>query len=150
MRPIYRLEEVYYYNFDPSDEEDVEERLLIGYFSSIEKMNIAINICISNGIKLKNIRISTFFDNFTQNQKYVYVLSHVYSIIGQNGNYLDYEYIFPPFSNRKKCIQLKSKLSQKKQYAFSDNRCYNIQPPDGFYISNDEIDFIYHSICKKI
>lgn len=150
MKSIYRLEEVHYHYFDMLDEEDVEERLLIGYFSSIEKMNTAINICIENGIDPKNIRISTFFDNFTKNQKYVYVLSHVYSIIQQDGNYLDYEYIFPPYSNRKKCLNLKSMLIQKKRYAFSDNRCYDIQPPDGFYISNDEIDFIYHSICKKI
>ena len=150
MKSIYRLEEVHYHCFDMLDEEDVEERLLIGYFSSIEKMNTAINICIENGINPKNIRISTFFDNFTKNQKYVYVLSHVYSIIQQDGNYLDYEYIFPPYSNRKKCLKLKSMLIQKERYAFSNNRCYDIQPPDGFYISNDEIDFIYHSICKKI
>ena len=150
MKAIYRLEEVHYHHFDMLDEEDVEERLLIGYFSSIEKMNTAINICIENGINPKNIRISTFFDNFTENQKYVYVLSHVYSIIQQDGNYLDYDYIFPPYSNRKKCLKLKSMLIQKERYAFSNNRCYDIQPPDGFYISNDEIDFIYHSICKKI
>lgn len=150
MKPIYRLEEVHYCNFDASDEEDIEERLLIGYFSSVEKLNIAINICTSNGINLNNIRISTFFDNFTRNQKYVYVLSHVYSIIDENGEYLDYEYIFQPFSNRKKCFLLKTQLSQKDRYAFSDDRNYNIQPPDGFYISKDEIDFIYHSICQKI
>ena len=41
MKAIYRLEEVHYNYFDVLDEEDVEERLLIGYFSSIEKMNIA-------------------------------------------------------------------------------------------------------------
>ena len=69
MKPIYRLEDVHYYGFDMLDVENIEDRLLIGYFSSIDKLNIAIDTCIANGVKLENIRISTFFDNFTKNQK---------------------------------------------------------------------------------
>lgn len=143
MGVIYRLEEVKWYRYDKTDEENVEDRRILGHFSSIEKLLGAVKAYISDGIKEKNITISTFHDNFRSNQKYVYVLYHQYAIKNEKGQYIDYDYIFRPFSNREKCIELKNKLKNDKKYAFDNSRLYDIQPPDGFYISKEKIDYLY-------
>jgi hypothetical protein len=150
MKPIYRLEQVDYCGFDSYEEENIETSIVLGYFSSFDKVSIAVKICNEAGIDVNNIRISTFFDDFSCNQRYVYVLSHEYYIINQDGTYLDYSYIFRPFSNRQKCVSLKSKLSKNDKYAFFNDRYYNVQPPDGFRITKMQIDFIYPPIQMKI
>ena len=147
MREIYRLEYVKKYYYDFEDNENVEERLILGHFSSKEKLDEAKQKCINNGFEESSLIISSFFDKFSKNQKYVYVLSHQYSVL-DNDRYIDYEYIFPPLSNRQKCLSLKSCLIEDPKYAFSKKRCYDIQPPDGFYISKQIIDFLYCVVHK--
>lgn len=142
MKIIYRLEEVKYTFYDEFEDENIEERRLLGHFTTVEKLAEAINICISSGIDRNNIFITSFYDQFSSNQKYVYILSHQYSLI-ENDKYVDYEYIFAPLSNRKKCLLLKTRLQKEKKYAFDEKRFYNLQPPDGFYISKQKINFLY-------
>lgn len=147
MNCIYRLEEVKYYRYDFTENEDVEFRKILGHFNSLEKLNDAIEYFIQNGTKKNQICISTFFDKFAGRQKYVYVLSHQYSL-QKNGEIIDYEYIFRPFSNRKKCLLLKEKLMEESKFKYKDDRCYRIQPPDGFYISKQKINVIYSRLKK--
>ena len=142
MKIIYRLEEVKCFCYDRYDEEYVEKRTIIGHFTTLEKLRNAISVCINNGVKSSEISISSFFDSFSSNQKYIYILSHQYYLI-DGDQYVDYEYIFSPFSNRKKCLKLKEKLLKERKYALSKERCYDLQPPDGFYISKQKLDFLY-------
>ena len=148
MKILYQLEKVEYFGYDPEDDENIEERIVLGHFSSLEKLTEAIEICLQNGINQKNIFISSFFDSFAPNQKYVYVLSHQYSLI-DGEQYIDYEYIFPPLSNKKKCLALKEKLKNDPKYAFHEERCYDLDPPDGFCISKSKIDCLYGVILKQ-
>jgi len=147
MRSIYRLESVRKHYYDIEDNENVEERLILGHFSSKERLEEAKQTCIKNGFKDSNLIITCYYDKFSQNQKYVYVLSHQYSIL-DNNRYIDYEYIFQPFSNKRKCLELKSRLIEDPKYAFSKKRCYDMQPPDGFYISKQVIDYLYCVVHK--
>lgn len=147
MSIIYRLESVKFYYSDSSDGENVEERLILGHFSSHSKLDEAKKECLKNGFKDSELSVSCFFDEFSYNQKYVYVLTHQYSILNDN-RYTDYEYIFPPFSNRKKCLDLKKQLLENPKYAFSEKRCYEVQPPDGFCISKQLIDYLYCVVPK--
>jgi len=73
MKILYQLEKVEYFGYDPEDDENIEERIVLGHFSSLEKLTEAIEICLQNGINQKNIFISSFFDSFAPNQKYVYI-----------------------------------------------------------------------------
>lgn len=142
MKCIYRLEHVKFYYHDHNDDEDVEERLVLGHFSSHDALQKAINDSVNYGLPQNELKVTQYFDTFANNQKYVYVLSHQYYLL--NGeNYTDYEYIFQPFSNRKKCIELKERLKQNPKFATIENRHYDIAPPDGFCISKDKINHLY-------
>lgn len=141
MKAIYRLEKVRYYCYDYTEGEDVEERIILGHFDALEQLDDAINICVLNGLEKNEICISTFFDNFSKNQKYVYILSHQYSL-KRDGEYIYYEYVFRPFSNRKKCKMLKERLMKENRYKHTSDRNYDIQPPDGFYISKQRINLL--------
>lgn len=141
MKIVYRLDEVTYYCFDEKDSEDVEERIILGFYSSLENLKNAIESYIKYGISKDKLFITSYFDNFTYNQKYVYYLTHEYSIVDSNGEYImDYEYIFRPYSNKKKCKMLMEKLKNDEKYAYNANRDYKSQPPDGFYIGVAKLD----------
>lgn len=141
MRIVYRLEAKQYFGYDEEDGEDIETTLLLGHFSSLTSLEKAIKESVFAGYPEKQLFISSFFDNFTSRQKYVYVLSHMYSVL-QDDRYTDYEYLFPPFSNRKKCLTLKEKLSKKDKFALNPNRIYDSEFPDGFCLSRHELDVL--------
>ena len=143
MKSVYRLERVKYYFFDKVENENVEERFILGHFSSLKKLYEAISICLKNGFCEQELVISTFFDKFTHNQKYVYVLSHQYSIVDEKGMYIDYEYIFNPFSNKGKCVSLMNTLKENSKYSESSSKFYDKQSMKGFYISKQRIDHLY-------
>lgn len=142
MKPIYRLDRVKYKYFDKTDMEDVEERYVLGYFSSLNNIKNAIKTYIENGYKESELSISTFFDSFTYNQKHVYVLSHGYSIY-ENNKYTDYSYVFQPFSNKNKCFEMMNNLKKETLYEFNPNRIYDDETMEGFYIATFKIDYLY-------
>ena len=139
MKIVYRLEAKKYWGHDESDDEDIETFLLLGHFSSLASLKSAIDECLSAGYPEEQLFISSFFDTFTSRQKYVYVLSHMYSVL-HDDRYTDYEYLFPPFSNRKKCLILKQKLISSPKFAKSTERIYDLDAPDGFYFEKHELD----------
>ena len=49
---IYRLDKVNFYYYDYKDNENVEDRYVLGYFSSVEEIEKASFICEENGILL--------------------------------------------------------------------------------------------------
>lgn len=148
MKIVYRLEAKQYWGHDKEDDEDIETTLLLGHFSSLTSLKNAIKECLAAGYPEERLFISSFFDTFTSRQKYVYVLSHMYSVL-QDDRYTDYEYIFPPYSNRKKCLALKEELIKKDKFAPNPNRIYDSEFPDGFTISKTEIDVLYGYPFRK-
>ncbi len=142
---IYRLEYVNYHYYDAIENEDVEEKFILGYFTPRYKLEEAKKRCIENGLKEEKLQVTCFFDEFSIVQKRIYVLSHMYYLY-DGERYTDYEYIFPPMSNRKKCILLRERLKKYHKYAYSKNRFYDLQPPDGFCITAEEINNFHEGI----
>lgn len=139
---IYLLELVDYDHFDESDNVDVEERWIIGYFSSEESLNDAILLCNQRKNENEEITISQKLVECGSNQKYVYVLFYEYSII-TDGEYVDYYEYFDPQSSYKKCIALKNELIKDVKYQNDGNRIYD-GTVDGFRVDKIKIDFISH------
>lgn len=146
---IYYLKERKFYGYDKEDDENIEDIMDIGYFASADKVEVAKKICIDNGIQPELIFVDEFEVELNHNQRYVYITSHEYSII-KDGQYIDYTYIFPPLCNRKKCLDLIEKLKTEDKYKFSESRCYEYFPPDGFFINKLDIDTMWYPIFKKL
>lgn len=147
---IYFIQEKKYYGYDENDEENIEECMIIGYFTSQKMINVVKNICLQNGIKEEDFDVQCFNVSINYNQKFVYVLSHAYSFQEKDGSFTDYEYIFEPQSNKKNCIRLKTELKTKPKYNYSRSRDYSCCPPDGFVIERYELNHIIYPINLKI
>ncbi|MBE5731011.1 MAG: hypothetical protein E7350_03590 [Clostridiales bacterium] len=141
-RLIYLLELVDYDYFDEVENVDVEERWIIGYFSSEESLNDAISLCNQRKNKNEKITITQKLVECGNNQKYVYVLFYEYSII-TDGEYVDYYEYFDPQSTYKKCIALKNELIKDVKYQNDGHRIYD-GTTDGFRVYKIKIDFISH------
>ena len=50
MSKIYFVQEVKYYGYDDKEDENIEECLIIGYFSSLDIVEKVVNLCIENGL----------------------------------------------------------------------------------------------------
>lgn len=153
MQIIYLLEENIFFRHDYDDNENVEERHLLGFFTDIDQLVNSINSCVkngkNNGINKKHLFVSSYWLNINSNQKYIYVLSHEYYKI-VDGEYVDYYYIFEPLTSRKKCIELKESLKNDEKYKFSPDRHYDYQPPDGFFISQFKLNYLYGQPSKNL
>ena len=148
MSKIYFVQKVKYYGYDDEEDENIEECLIIGYFSSLDIVEKVVNLCIENGLLISEIVVKSFDVDLNRNQKYVYVVTHDYSIREENGTFIDYEYIFEPKSSRAECEALKCKLKELPKYKYSQDRDYSITPPDGLYICRYKINQMVCPIVK--
>ena len=135
-KKIYRLDYVQFFYHDEIDNEDVEIRKIIGFFSSKDKANAARKICNENGKISKNcFQVKEFNICLNYNQKYVYYIFLDYTIIDpKDGQYVDYLQIFPPRSSILKCQLEKETILKTEKYKFINR--------DEIYISRRKIDNI--------
>lgn len=148
-KKVYLLQQRKYFGYDASDNEDIEERMIIGYFTSLDSMLIAKELCSQHGIEKKYVDIKCFDMLLNNNQKYIYILSHAYSKYQDDGTLTDYEYIFEPKLNKNECLQLKNTLIRKDKFKYSIDRDYSINPPDGFIIGKYELNCMVYPIYKS-
>lgn len=140
MTKIYMVEFNRFYYFDCSDQETVEDRYTIGYFTSIELANNAIERCIKEtGYIQDEFNIIEYDIKCGRNQKYLYVLNYEFSIKNETGDYEDFYYKFEPSSNKNKCIDMKRELIDNNK--IKNNAIYDVSI-DGFYIDKIKINFI--------
>ena len=95
-KKIYLLELVEFYYYDTKDDENVEDRWIIGYFLTLSKLVEAISKCFDLKKETERIVVTSFDIKLNYNQKFVYVLSYEYSYL-LNNNYIDYSYVFGKF-----------------------------------------------------
>lgn len=150
IKKIYLLQQKEYYGYDSADGENVEECMVVGYFTSLKLVDDAKKNCIDNGVDERNLEVQTFEIPINNNQKFVYILSHSYSIRQADGTFSDFEYIFEPQSNNAKCLKFKEKLKLEPKYKNQANRDYSLYPPDGFCVDKYRLDCIYFPIYKML
>lgn len=139
---IYMVEFHHFYYKDPLDNEDVEDKYTIGYFSSFDLALDAIKACIIKGhLKKQDFKIIDYEIELKKHQKYVYVLNYEFSILKNDGGYEDYYYKFTPCTSEKQCAELKEKLIKTGQINKKENAIYDVSS-DGFYIDKIKINFI--------
>lgn len=143
MRRFYFVEFVRYFYYDEIDQEDVETRYTVGYFTSMVLANKAIEKCMKErGLPRSEFKIYTLDIECGNNQKYLYVLYYEFSLLDKEGNYLDYYYNFEPCSTKMKCIALKEKLITTKKVKILDDAIY-YDSRDGFSINKHEINHVH-------
>jgi len=135
---IYRLEKFKFYYYDNEENENVEDVYVLGYFTSYEQLENAINICQNYGIKKEELRFFKFDLKLRDNQKYIYELSYSYSMLDSNMQYVDYSYVFAPQSCKKSCLQLKVDLQKDVKYQSNDKKIFDEETQDGFWIEKLE------------
>lgn len=150
IKKIYFVQQKKYYGYDSSEDENIEECMIIGYFTSLTFVEKVKQVCIKNGIDKLNFDVQIIDVNLSNNQKFIYVLSHMYSILKEDGTYTDYEYIFEPQSNIYKAKELMDKLKLNSKYQFKSNRIYEDYSLNGFVIDKFKLDFMYYPIVQKI
>ena len=139
---FYLLELIDYDHFDEKDNEDVEERYIIGYFSSIVTLVKAISLCEERKEANEKIKVTEQEVECGYNQKYVYVLFYEYSILNDN-DYSDFYEYFKPQSSYKKCFIQKEELLKLDKYRNNGNRLFD-GSIDGFRVEKIKIDYISH------
>ena len=149
MAKIYMVEFNKFYYFDNVDQEAVEDRETIGYFTSVELANNAIEICMNKlRYKRDEFNIIEYDIKCGRNQKYLYVLNYEYSIKNEKGEYEDFYYNFEPCSNKDKCIEMKNDLILNNKIKIKKNAIYDVSI-DGFYIDKIKINFTIYSSFKE-
>ena len=144
LKYFYELEYVLFSRFDETDQENVEDRHFVGYFSSTKKVNEAIKSCLGyDDIIEKNFQIKKYKINIEKPISKLYSLYHEYAIITEDNDYIDYSYSFPPKATKKEIEELYNLMKKKRKYKKQEGRDYTIYPPDGFLISIIEIDQIF-------
>ncbi len=146
MKKIYYVEFVRYFYYDENDQEDVETRYTVGYFTSLDLANKAIEECIKESkLDRSEFKIQEFNIECGNNQKYLYVLWYEFSLLDEEGDYLDYYYNFEPCSTKKKCLDLKKELIRTKKVKILENAIY-YDSKDGFCVSKEKINqgYIIH------
>ena len=141
-RDLYYVELVNFDYYDEVDDENVESRYGIGYFTDEKIKNEAIELCKARKEGGEKIVITKYTLDLNYNQKYIYVLLYEYSI-EDNEEYTDYYYRFEPMNNPKKCLEYKQKICNEPRYRDDGNRIF-YDTPDGFYIEKAKINMIVH------
>lgn len=141
-KKLFLLELIDYDHYDEIDKEDVEERYIIGYFSSLKHLEQAISLCKKRKNANEKMEITEFNFECGNNQKFVYVLFFEYFVLKEN-EYADFYEYFAPQSSYKKCIVQKKNLLQMEKYKDTCNRIFE-DSKDGFRIEKIKIDFISH------
>ena len=148
LREIYFLQHKIFNAIDDKDGEPIEENKIIGYFSSKEKLNQAINLCKESGIEQAQLCVENFKIKLKAWQKSVCVLTHEYSVLEPNGSFTDFEYIFAPKANKSECKKLMRELECDVKYSFSKDRIYDAQPPKGFLITRFKLDVVWYPVYR--
>lgn len=147
---IYRLDKVNFYYYDYKDDENVEDRYVLGYFSSVEEIEKASRICEENGIVSGELEATRFDFCYKENQKFVYELSYGYSILNKKKQYVDYSYVFAPQNSSSDCKKLKKELLKIEKYMPNKNKIFDDEEaPDGFWIVKLTINKLYGVILKN-
>lgn len=154
MKKIYLLEHKIFYYVDENDGENVETIHTIGYFSTFDKVQKAIELCQGRGLDRKDLYVSEF-DFVSRNQQYIYVLNYEFSIFkGEKLDdgimfpiYDDFYYKFEPKTNKHDCLKLKQELLKDSKYSKRENMIYDVSK-DGFYVDKIEIDYIVISYVE--
>ena len=141
-KTLFLLELIDYDHYDEIDEEDVEERYIIGYFFNSTYLDEAISLCKKRKESNEKIKITKFDFECGNNQKFVYVLFFEYSTLVDN-EYSDYYEYFEPQSSYKKCIKQKENLLNMNKYNKNNTFIFE-DSKDGFRIDKIKIDFISH------
>ena len=84
QRVIYRLEKYKFYRFDETDCEPVEDKIPLGYYSNLQRLNEVIRLCNDNGVGKDDLRITEFTVKLRKNQKIIYELNYSYFIFLDN------------------------------------------------------------------
>lgn len=143
-KKIYLLELVEFYYYDTKDDENVEDRWIIGYFLTLSKLVEAISKCFDLKKETERIVVTSFDIKLNYNQKFVYVLSYEYSYL-LNNNYIDYSYVFDPQTNINKCKIMMNELKKQKKYAHNKRKLYDECSKQGFYFTKYRLDFNYRN-----
>ena len=78
---LYLLELINYDHYDALEDEHVEDRWIIGYFSDLTILESAIALCEERKETEEKICITEIPFDCSPNQKFVYVLFYEYSIL---------------------------------------------------------------------
>ncbi len=147
---IYCLQKYRFFYYDEADDENVEIRYLLGYFNSPEKVKDAIEVCKANGISDDELRVETFELSLSKRQRYLYILTYAYSILNAKEEYTDYDYVFEPKTNRKQCLELKGQLEKQPKYRHTNEKIYDPDTMNGFYIARYELNQLYSVIDRSL
>lgn len=143
---IYKLERVKFYRFDWKDKEPVEDRYLVGYFTSLEELDKAVAICVENDIPFKSLEAMRFDFDYIKNRNYIYELTYGFSIINQKKQYVDYYYSFAPQNSIAACKKLKKEILKLDKYKPSSEKIFDDEWLDGFYIEKLKLNKLYSVI----
>lgn len=142
MSKIYMVEFNRFYYFDQTDGEPVEDKYTVGYFTTKELAEMAIQKCITETkYNREEFKVVEYDIKLGKNQKYLYVLNYEFSILNSDGLYEDFYYKYTPQTNVKKCRDLKQYLVLNKMINKRENAIYDVSK-DGFYIDKIEINFV--------
>ena len=137
---MYILELTEYFGFDECDNEEIEDKKIIGYFLDENIFRYAVRLCKEKKKENEIIVIHECFFNHRKNQRNVYVLNYDYSILSDEG-YTDYYEWFEPKSSYKECLKQKESLITLEKYKKDNNKIF-FNTEDGFWIDKIEINFI--------
>lgn len=136
------IELVSFEGIDEFDNERIEDRYIIGYFSNDLIKNEALDLCKKEKNKDEEIIVTDYEISCSPNQQYVYVLFYEYSIL-HDKQYQDFYEYYEPLSNYKKCNDMKKRLCKKTKYKKDSNKIYD-GTIDGFHIEKIKINYISH------
>ena len=145
---IFRLEKYKFYYFDESDQEPVEDKVPLGYYSNIQRLNEIIRLCNDNGIEKNDLRITKFSVRLRKNQKYIYELNYSYFIFLDNKKeyYVEYDYIFEPKGSYRECMKLKNELLKEVKYQYTSEKNYYQDSDKGFTVEKYELNELYNDL----
>ena len=144
IKYFFKLEYAKFYGIDKIDNEKIEERQVIGLFSSKKLAEETLEFCLSyRDVEEKDFITSRVKVTLDKPIKILYLPFHEYSIKEPNGEYVDYYYVFQPKATKKEANELCNLLKNKKKYSKHACRDYSVYPPDGFGIENIEINKNY-------
>lgn len=146
---IYCLQKYKFYYYDKLEDENVENILVLGYFNSKTFLDNAVEICKKHEINGNELRIIEYDIDLMKKQKYLYVLSYAYYTLPDDDTYNDYEYLFEPQTNKKKCLILKEKLKKNPKFMHNKNKSYEDYTIQGFFIEKFELNKLYCVLDKN-
>ena len=146
---IFRLSEYKFYSYDEVDKENIEERRILGYFSSEEMLNDSIRLCIESGIDESCLSINAYSLILRKGQRYIFELSYSYSVKTTSGNYVDYDYIFEPKASKDDCLKLKKRLVRQYKFQPTTAKIFDPSVPAGCWVERYDINKLYSVVGKS-